>query len=183
MPDLSNSKTNCASFSCKSPFKYVSFFEERIIWCWASLSWTASFPMYVEHALAARANVIGILEVVHKERNQAASQQQPAGQKLSKAIGFLWVCTKITTSWLPFEVDLVVAKGLSPTQHKHKAHEPRKDPDFVADARGDLSLAGWAGGQRRRANEPRLIAHKLWPGSHRRKGRTWRDRGVAKANA
>lgn len=49
--------------------------------------------MDVEHALAARTNVIGVLEVVHKERNQAASQQQPARQKSSMTIGFRCVCT------------------------------------------------------------------------------------------
>lgn len=47
----------------------------------------------MEHALAARTNVIGVLEVVHKERNQAASQQQPARQKSSMTIGFRCVCT------------------------------------------------------------------------------------------
>lgn len=39
-------------------------------------SFAARFPVYVENTLAARTSVIGVLEKVHEEWNQATSQQQ-----------------------------------------------------------------------------------------------------------
>lgn len=46
------------------------------------LSFAACFPVYVEDTLTARTSVIGILEKVDEERNQAASQKQSVKQRL-----------------------------------------------------------------------------------------------------
>lgn len=44
-------------------------------------SYAARLPVYVEDPVTARTRVMGVLEMFHEERNEAASKQEPVRWK------------------------------------------------------------------------------------------------------
>lgn len=84
---LSDSETGMLTCCCNSlSFCYNKKKQKKHmrITCWTNascVSLTTCFPVYVEDTVTARTSVIGILEVVHKQWDQAASKQQSVRQK------------------------------------------------------------------------------------------------------
>lgn len=72
------------------------------ITCWTNASCaslTTCFPVYVEDAVTARTSVIGILEVVHKQWDQAASKQQSVRQKSRITLTFECLEKRAIVGW------------------------------------------------------------------------------------
>lgn len=91
--------------------------------------------------------MVDVLEKVHKEWNQAASQQQP-GEAKSPGLKV----TNVKTFQTGFH---------SPTEDKDKTHEPGEKAGSVGDHTGDLSLTGGTGRQTWIAMQPCFITHTL----------------------